>query len=155
MIQPTLAIFDLDGTLIDSAGDLRHAVNRLLADHGCAPLSLDEVRRMVGDGASLLITRAFIARECANTDPAGALNIFLRYYEAAPVVETTPYPGVIEALEALRDRDIKLAICTNKPYALAKIILEKLGLARYFVRVVGAGIPSPSASQILACSHRC
>ena len=65
-MQPTLVVFDLDGTLIDSAPDMHRAVNLMLAELGCAPLSLPDIRSMVGDGASALIARALAARQCVS-----------------------------------------------------------------------------------------
>lgn len=135
-MQPTLVIFDLDGTLIDSAPDMHRAVNIMLADMGCAPLSLLEIRSMVGDGASALIARALAARECMNADPAKALAQFLNHYEAEPTTETRTFQGVPETLERLQAAGLTLTVCTNKPARLTAMILERLGIARFFVRVV-------------------
>lgn len=134
--NPNLIAFDLDGTLIDSAGDLHTAVNRMLAELGAAPLSLAEVRSMIGDGVSLLVSRALAARQCA-VDEARALPIFLRHYEEEPTSLTQPYPGVPETLHLLRERGIPLAVCTNKTAGLANLILQRLGLQQYFGRVIG------------------
>jgi len=135
-VQPTLVVFDLDGTLIDSAPDMHRAVNLMLADLGCAPLTLPDIRTMVGDGASALIARALAARQCVNADPAKALDDFLAHYEADPTNVTRTFAGVAETLERLRSIGLTLAVCTNKPTRLTEMILERLGIDRYFARVV-------------------
>jgi phosphoglycolate phosphatase len=133
----SLVVFDLDGTLVDSAGDLAAAVNAMLADFGCQPLSVPEVRRMIGDGVAMLVTRALAARECRQADPAAASRIFMRHYESRATALTTAFPGVAEALRALRDEGMALAVCTNKPQRISAEILGSLGLAAYFSRVIG------------------
>jgi len=135
-VQPTLVVFDLDGTLIDSAPDMHRAVNLMLADLGCVPLTLPDIRTMVGDGASALIARALAARQCVNADPAKALDDFLAHYEADPTNVTRTFAGVAETLERLRSIGLTLAVCTNKPTRLTEMILERLGIDRYFARVV-------------------
>jgi phosphoglycolate phosphatase len=135
-LQPTLLIFDLDGTLIDSAPDMHRAVNLMLAGLGCGPLSLPEIRTMVGDGAAALIARALAARQCVNTDPGKALAEFLEHYEAEPTAFTRTFPGVPETLERLQAAGLALAICTNKPTRLTEMIIERLGVSHYFTRVV-------------------
>jgi len=135
-LQPSLLVFDLDGTLIDSAPDMHRAVNLVLADRGCAPLALSEIRTMVGDGASALIARALAARQCVNTDPAEALEQFLAHYEANPTSATSTFPGVADVLGRLTANGLTLALCTNKPGKLTKMIIERLEIERYFARVV-------------------
>ena len=135
-MRPAVAVFDLDGTLIDSAADLHRALNHMLTELGCAPLPLAEVRSMIGDGMSLLIARALAARRCV-VDPATALPLFLNHYEADPAELTRLYPGVDETLERLRARGVTLAICTNKPARLTRVILGRLGIERHFSRVIG------------------
>jgi phosphoglycolate phosphatase len=135
-VQPALVVFDLDGTLIDSAPDMHRAVNLMLADMGCPPLSLPEIRTMVGDGASALIARALAARQCVTADPTKALAQFLEHYEANPTACTPTFPGVPETLERLQAFGLTLAICTNKPTRLTHMILERLGINRFFVRVI-------------------
>jgi phosphoglycolate phosphatase len=136
-VQPSLVVFDLDGTLIDSAPDMHRAVNLLLADRGYPPLTLPDIRTMVGDGASALIARALAARQCVNADPSKALTEFLNHYEAEPTAATRTFQAVPETLERLQAAGLTLALCTNKPTRLTNIILERLGIARFFARVVG------------------
>jgi phosphoglycolate phosphatase len=135
-VQPTLVIFDLDGTLIDSAPDMHRAVNLMLAAIGSAPLTLPDIRSMVGDGASALIARALAARQCVNADPARALAQFLEHYEAEPTTLTRTFQAVPETLERLQAAGLTLAVCTNKPTRSTSMILERLGIARFFTRVV-------------------
>ncbi|MGH8211238.1 MAG: phosphoglycolate phosphatase [Steroidobacteraceae bacterium] len=141
-MHPALVVFDLDGTLIDSAPDMHRAVNLMLADLGCAPLTLADIRSMVGDGASALIARALAARQCVTADPTKALAQFLEHYEADPTPFTRTFPGVTATLERLQAFGLTLAICTNKPARLTQMILECLGIDRLFVRVVaGDSLP--------------
>jgi phosphoglycolate phosphatase len=129
-------IFDLDGTLVDSAPDLQLAVNRVLADHGCAPVSLGETRNMIGDGAAQLIQRAFAARSIPLVDPPEALRQFIAHYRAAPTANTLLYDGVLETLGSLKERGCAMAVCTNKPENPTNEILRRLGIAEFFPRVV-------------------
>lgn len=136
-MRPSAVVFDLDGTLIDSAPDLAAAINRMLADLGGEPLSVPEVRRMIGDGVAMLVARALAARQCEHVDPAAASRLFMQHYESDATQCTTAFPGVEEALRSLSAVGIPLALCTNKPARITADILESLGLDRYFARVVG------------------
>lgn len=109
----TAVIFDLDGTLIDSAPDIRGAANAVLADRGAAPLSLEETLSFVGRGARIFVDRMFAARDLPAADVDSALPEFLRRYQSA-VSLTTLYPGVRTALNALTAAGHLLALCTNK-----------------------------------------
>ena len=151
-MHPTLVAFDLDGTLIDSAPDMHRAVNLVLADLGCNPLTLPDIRSMVGDGASALIARALAARQCVNVDTGKALSEFLRHYESNPTACTRPFPGVAETLERLQAFGLTLAVCTNKPTRLTEMVLENLDLTHFFKRVVAGDSmpyrkPDPRALQ--------
>lgn len=128
-------IFDLDGTLIDSLPDLRAALNRVLASRGLPALTDDAVRPMIGDGARMLVARAWAAYGLE----AGAADLadFLADYEANATVETVIYPGMTDALAELAEAGHKMGICTNKPTAAAEIIVERLGLKRHFAAVTG------------------
>lgn len=137
MPPPSLIVFDLDGTLIDSAADLAAAINAMLARFGAQPLSVPEVRRMVGDGVATLVARALAARRCGHADPDEAARLFMGHYEAGATSLTTAFPGAAQALQALRAADIPLAVCTNKPAGITSDILDSLGLAKYFGRVIG------------------
>ena len=134
---PSLVIFDLDGTLIDSAPDLAAAINAMLAGYERKPLSIGEVRRMVGDGVAMLVGRAFAARDGRPVDPAEAERSFMRHYESGATSLTTVFPGAAGALQSLSAAGIPLAVCTNKPAGIAAAILGGLGLGGYFARVIG------------------
>jgi phosphoglycolate phosphatase len=134
--QAAAVVFDLDGTLIDSAGDLQYAANRVLEKFGCAPLSLAEFRNMFGDGVGALIARALATRQRAVPDQV-ALRLYMEHYEADLTTLTRPYPGAQEMLKVLYARGMKLAVCTNKPTSLTHVILERLSLDRYFNCVLG------------------
>ncbi len=128
-------IFDLAGTLIDSAPDIAASLNRVLAANGLAPLRMEEVLPMIGDGAKVLMERAFAARGEAATQER--LAAFMADYAARPVVHTKPYEGIVPVLERLRDDARPLAVCTNKSSRAATEVLEILGLSRFFNAVVG------------------
>ncbi len=128
-------VFDLDGTLIDSAPDIAAVVNRVLAAEGLAALTLDYVRGMIGDGAKQLLARAFAARGAVAQ--AGHLARFLADYEADPVRETVLYPGIAEALAALQGEGRVLGVCTNKPIGPTLRILDTLGLTSRFAAIIG------------------
>ena len=130
-----LAIFDLDGTLVDSAPDLRAALNRLMAAQGLDPFPLPEVAAMIGDGARALLLKAFTARGLAFDE--ALLPGFLDDLEANSAVLTRPYPGMVAALEALAAQGWRHAVCTNKPIAATRALLAELGLAPHFALVLG------------------
>lgn len=137
--RPALLVFDLDGTLIDSIGDLAVAVNRLVESRGGRRLDPGRVATMVGEGAALLIGRAFEASG-ASGDAREALPRFLEIYDAILPGTTRPYPGVPEMIRAL-EGIVPLAVLTNKPTAAAKKILALLGLAPSIREVVGGDGP--------------
>ncbi|UPY37376.1 phosphoglycolate phosphatase [Sediminicoccus sp. KRV36] len=130
-----LAIFDLDGTLVDSAPDLSAAVNRLMLARGLAPFALPDVAAMIGDGARALLDKAFTARGVAFEEHL--LPGFLADLEANSAVLTRPYPGMVATLEALTQQGWQHAICTNKPIAATRALLDALGLAPHFALVLG------------------
>jgi phosphoglycolate phosphatase len=129
------AIFDLDGTLIDSAPDLRAALNRVLAARDLPQLSGNELQSMIGDGAKALVERGFLARG-RQASPEDLAD-FLADYEENATVETVVYPGMMAALEQLVAGGHRLGVCTNKPDAAAAIILQNLGLRKFFQVLVG------------------
>lgn len=130
-------VFDLDGTLVDSAPDLHAAANRMLADAGANPLSLNEVKSFIGNGIPQLVRLAMQARGIPAAREDDMKAAMLAHYTAHPADLTRPYPGVIDALSALRGAGIPLGICTNKFRAPAIQILEALGLIDFFDVVIG------------------
>jgi phosphoglycolate phosphatase len=145
-----VAVFDLDGTLVDSAPDLAAALSRLMAARGLPGFGRAEVVPMIGDGARVLVERAFAARGLA--PDAAALPAFLADYEANAAVETRPFPGIPEALAALDAAGWAIAVCTNKPEAPARALLGALGLARHVVAVLGGdslAVRKPDPAHLL------
>jgi phosphoglycolate phosphatase len=134
---PALLIFDLDGTLIDSVGDLCAALNALLAELGREPLAQDEVRPMIGDGVGVLVERGLAARPGAPVDHGAAVARFLEIYRADPARFTILYPDVADTLDRLAQAGFRLALCTNKPEAITRVVIDALGLDGYFRRIVG------------------
>ena len=130
-----LIVFDLDGTLIDSRRDLADATNAMLMELGSAPLPIDTVAAMVGEGAPVLVRRALTAAGI-HPDTPGALDRFLARYDERLLIHTRPYDGMVEALGAFNGR-ASLAVLTNKPAEATARILAGLELDRYFDHVVG------------------
>lgn len=130
-----IIIFDLDGTLIDSARDLGEAASELVQGLGAPPLSVAQVVTMVGDGAPVLVRRALEQSGLA-ADTPGALERFLEIYDRRLMDHTVAYPGIHEEL-ARAVRRGPLAVLTNKPLGPAIGLLEALGLRGFFSRVIG------------------
>ncbi|MBF0182851.1 MAG: phosphoglycolate phosphatase [Magnetococcales bacterium] len=144
MITPLYAdalLFDLDGTLVDSAPDLCGAMNHVLQHHQLPTLALDQVRHLVGDGARTLLARGFWGEQA--TPPLQdsafeeAVARFLAYYSDHLSDHSRPYPGALEMLHHFRQQQMPMAVVTNKPYALALSLLEKLQLLPFFAHVSG------------------
>jgi phosphoglycolate phosphatase len=147
-----LIVFDLDGTLIDSRRDIADAANATLVACGGQPLPEERIGRMVGDGAAVLVARAF---EAAGIErPADALDRFLALYDDRLLRHTRPYPGIPDVLSALGAR-ATLAVLTNKPLKATRAILEGLALARHFEpgRVVGGDGPFPRKPDPAGLQH--
>ncbi len=136
---PGAAVFDLDGTLVETLPDLHRATNELLAEEGLAPLPAAAVRRMIGDGVRRLVERAFAAagRAPAEAELDRLHQRFLEIYEADPHGQSYLPAGVVEALEALQAEGFRLAVCTNKPERPSRAILEAFDLLHRFELVVG------------------
>ena len=150
---PRLVMFDLDGTLMDSVPDLAAAVDKMLMLLGREPAGIDRVRDWVGNGSRVLVRRALagqlqhegVADELADE----ALALFMQAYSGGHEL-TTVYHGVRECLDWLRERDVKLAIITNKPAQFIEPLLEEKGLAGYFQWLIGGDTlpqqkPDPAA----------
>lgn len=139
-------VFDLDGTLIDSAPDIHAAVVRMLEDFGHPPLTVAVVQGFIGNGAPKLVERVMAAVGAGAEDHGVWFARFLHHYEADPATLTRPYPGVPEALAALADAGHVMGLCTNKPESPARAILAHFGLDRHFAAVVGGdtiGVTKP------------
>ncbi len=137
--MPATLVFDLDGTLVDTAPDLAATMNVLLARHGRRTLPGEDVRGLVGRGARILMARAF-ERTGDAADEALLERLydeFLRHYSDNLANHSSVFPGVGAALERLAAAGHRLAVCTNKPEAPAKELLARFGLARFFAVVLG------------------
>ena len=154
MNLPRSILFDLDGTLVDTAPDLAGAMNHVLAAHGRPPLPVDEVRHLVGHGARALVTRGL----ATTGDPAPhlvepSMPLFLAHYAANIANDSRAFDGVEAALDALADAGCRLSICTNKPTHLALALVDALGWRRRFAAVIGATSverPKPDAGHVFA-----
>jgi len=131
-----LLIFDLDGTLIDSKLDLAQAVNATRAHLGMGRLDNELVYSYVGNGAPVLIRRA-LGEQAAEAQVEEALEFFLEYYREHPLDFTRLYPGVKESLDRLSAGGKRLAVLTNKPVRISRVILNGLGVLGQFFQVYG------------------
>ncbi|WP_424971347.1 phosphoglycolate phosphatase [Dinoroseobacter sp. S76] len=129
-------VFDLDGTLVDSAPDMRRAINGMLEERGRRTLSLAEAVSFVGSGARVLVQRSLRATG-GIVDEDAALARFLELYETGVDHETVIYPCVTEMLEALQEAGLPMALCTNKPEGPARVLCGHLNLSRFFPVIVG------------------
>ena len=132
-------VFDLDGTLVDTAPDLMGTLNALLAREGLPPLPLASARNLIGQGARALLARGFA--EAGEPLPPARLEAlfgeFLPHYLARIAQESRPFEGVTEALDDLARVGARLAVCTNKPTALSVALLRALGLEDRFAAIIG------------------
>ena len=131
-----LLIFDLDGTLIDSAEDLAIATNQTRAHFGMAPLDAKLIHSYVGNGAAMLVRRAF-GPDASDQLVNDALAYFVKFYRQHALEHTRLYPGVRETVEELSRQGHTLAILTNKPVRISTDIIAGLGLGSQFKRVYG------------------
>ncbi len=152
-------VFDLDGTLVDTAPDLTAATNAVLTAHGRRPVSLDEVREMVGQGARKLIERGF-ALTGTSLDPIRLEPLyqdFIDHYMANIAVNSAPYEGVPTLLERCRSAGLPMAICTNKLEAMSVRLIDELNLSHYFGAIIGPdtiGIAKPDPAPYHAAVKR-
>lgn len=162
-----LVIFDLDGTLIDSRLDLVHSVNAALRHIGRSALPEDVIASYVGDGAPILIQRALGGEKVDEAVVREGLQFFLSYYREHKLDHTTVYPGIQEALAAIRNFNAvpnsaggnngsprSMAVLSNKPVGPSRAIVEALGLGQFFKQVYGgnsfsAKKPDPEGARKL------
>jgi phosphoglycolate phosphatase len=153
--------FDLDGTLLDTSGDLAAAVNHALGSAGRPPLTVEQVRPMIGGGSRHMLAQGMAATGGYTDDELDVLQQrLLAFYEANIAVHTRPFPGCLDALDALAERGVALAVVTNKYEHLAREVLGALGLLDRFVTVIGGdtmgpGRAKPAPDPIQAMVERC
>jgi len=144
---PAALLFDLDGTLVDSRRDIADACNAARVAHGLAPLALEAIMPMVGDGARLLVARAFDAAPDSPVVDA-ALATFRASYLSRPAVHTVLLPGVRDVLDVARALALPCAVVTNKPHDVTTLVLDALGIGLFFRAIWGGGDgplkPSPA-----------
>ncbi|MBF0357563.1 MAG: phosphoglycolate phosphatase [Magnetococcales bacterium] len=134
-------LFDLDGTLVDSAPDLWHTMNHVMGKLGLETLALDQVRNFVGNGARFLLARGIYGEHATapddNPDFEAAVKLFLDYYQEHMTDHSRPYAGCMEILQKLKDSGFKLAVVTNKTEKMAKTMLSNLSMDHFFAEIVG------------------
>ncbi|CAM3051160.1 Phosphoglycolate phosphatase [Sphingomonas antarctica] len=146
--------FDLDGTLLDTSGDLTAAVNVALAEAGRQPLTVEQVKPMIGGGAKHMLMQTLDATGGCNDDEAKRLyKLMLGYYETHLSVHTQPFPGMLEALDALEAHGCRVGVVTNKFESFAVQLLRDLNILDRFETVIGGdtlgrGNAKPSAAPI-------
>ena len=157
--KPVRAVlFDLDGTLVDSAPDIAFAVNTVMARDGIAPHSVEVVRSLIGEGIHRLVEKAYALQHrslnLANLNARTAA--FAALYEANIANETIPYPGVISGLKLLKQRGIKTAVVSNKAHHLTKHLLRALQLTDCVDLILGAQdtLPKKPAPDMLNFAMR-
>jgi phosphoglycolate phosphatase len=152
-------LFDLDGTLVDTAPDLAGTMNDLMAKLGYPPIPIATVRILVGRGARVLIEHglAFHGHTASEHEIDQMFEAFIDIYATRIAQDSRPYPAVESVLDLLIAKGAKLAVVTNKPEGLAKLLLDALGLSPRFGTVIGyetAAQPKPHADPILLACER-
>ena len=148
MTKSPLIVFDLDGTLVDTAPDLINALNFILAREGLPPVPLHSARTMIGAGARKLIERG-LESEDRNVSPAELARLtddFINYYAEHIADASRPFDGLEPALDDLKSRGHRFAVCTNKLEWLSKRLLDRLNLSERFAAICGAdtfGVAKP------------
>ena len=151
-------VFDLDGTLADTAPDLTSALNHALVALGRVPVPEAEVRDMVGHGARALLRKGLAATGTVTAELIETgFPVFLAHYEAHIADRSRPFPGVEAALDALAGHGVALAICTNKFEALARQLVDTLGWNDRFAAIVGGdslAVRKPDPAPLLLAINR-
>ncbi|RDJ12190.1 HAD family hydrolase [Rhizobium grahamii] len=158
-MTPSLVVFDLDGTLLDTHADLVESLNHTIAAIGVAPVSYDDLTHLVGHGAKVMIERACSLRghPLSEEELPALLNRFIAHYTDNMPGHTAPYPGLVEAMDQLKSAGCKLAVCTNKLEGLARSLIEKLELTHYFDAITGGDtftVRKPDAQHLLGTIER-
>lgn len=153
--------FDLDGTLVDTSGDLAAAVNHVLAGAGRPMLAVEQVETMIGGGAKHMLAQGLAATGgCTPEDFRPLYRQMLAFYAANIAVHSRPYPGALAALDALAARGVHLAVVTNKFEAMAQDLLVALGVRQRFAALIGGdtmgkGLSKPHPAGLHEMIRRC
>jgi len=152
-------LYDLDGTLIDSAKDMQLAVSHVLADHGLPAVTEDDVRNYMGQGSKVTMAKAFAKYEKKLDDAAlsAVTREFVRYYEADPVSHTVAFDGVADVVARFGRLGLKQGVCTNKFERPSRMILEHLKLMPPITDLAGADtfpVRKPDPRHILMLLER-
>ena len=153
MTTPTI-VFDLDGTLVDTAPDLMASLNHTIAAASLAPVGYDDMTHLVGQGARVMIERAFRLRGKPLNDEelTSLLERFISHYKADMPGESKPFPGLTDTLTRLTQAGYGLAVCTNKIEELAIPLVQKLGLDHHFAAITGGdtfAVRKPDARHLI------
>lgn len=156
---PSLVVFDLDGTLLDTHVDLVESLNHTIAALDLAPVSYGDLTHLVGHGAKVMIERACKLRGHALASDAlpPLMERFIGHYTETMPGQTRPYPGLLAAMDALKAEGSRLAVCTNKLETLALTLLKKLDLTRYFDAITGGdtfAVRKPDARHLTGTVER-
>jgi phosphoglycolate phosphatase len=152
MAHPII-VFDLDGTLVDTAPDLIATLNVVLTKEGLPPVPYDQARTLIGGGAKVMLARG-LAAEGRDPSPAQLDKLFvdfINYYSAHIADHSQPFPGMEQTLDQLTDDGFKLAVCTNKLEGLSRKLLDALKLTSRFAFICGQdtfGAPKPNPDTL-------
>lgn len=149
-------VFDLDGTLVDSAGDIAEALNAAMGKRGIPAFAVDDVKMMIGGGSAVLVEKAAVAAGLA-LDAGGKSELlaeFMTVYKTVSAEGRGLFPGAVELLGDLKRSGVHVALCTNKPEPVTHIAVKALGLGPYLDFVIGGrdDMPKkPHPNMLAAC----
>jgi phosphoglycolate phosphatase len=146
-------VFDLDGTLVDTAPDLISTLNLVLTSEGLPPIAYDDARRLIGDGVRRMIERALLAqgRHSTSVDLDRTFRVFIDHYAAHIADRSRPFPQLDSVLNRLTADGFRFAVCTNKLEWLAVRLLDTLNLSHYFAAICGQdtfGVQKPDPQML-------
>jgi len=150
---PTV-VFDLDGTLVDTAPDLVSSLNHTISAKDLAPVTYEDLTHLVGHGARAMIDRSFRlrGRPLDEAEMPAMIDRFVEHYLAGMPGKSRPYPGLLAALDRLKASGMILAVCTNKMESLARPLIEGLGMSGYFAAITGGdtfAVRKPDAKHLV------
>lgn len=155
-LTPELVLFDLDGTLIDTIPDLIKSINELMPELNLPPRDESDIRSWVGNGMDTLVKRALVDNMSADVDDetfTKAYDVYRPIYERNNGLNSAVYAGVKEGLDYLQNKGIELACVTNKQHCYALVVLEKMGIAKYFNLVIGGDSLAEKKPHPLPLQH--